>query len=203
VQPAASPPGSGPTWSKQAEETVEASVRALQLVLSRPHRPAEARVAHTAAERALAGAIRALAAAAADRPSPRVGAGRRAVGAWTDLLVERIRLAALDEPGGHVATVVRVRSHAAIGPHIAGMDLGDRDPLTGPAGGITAMGIDLVAAIDAAAAERALPGPGPTPLALPPGLAGPGAGHRLRRRRPRARKVGRSGGHAKEAAGPT
>ena len=74
-------------------------MRALQLVLSRPHRPAEARVAYTAAERALAGAIRALAAAAADRPSPRVGAGRRAVGAWTDLL-ERIRLAALDEPGG-------------------------------------------------------------------------------------------------------
>jgi len=149
-------------------------VRALRLVLSRPHRPAEARVAYTAAERALAGAIRALAAAAADGPSARVGAGRRAVGAWTDLL-ERIRLAALDEPGGHVATVVRVHSHAATGPHIAGMDLGDRDPLTGPAGGITEMGIDLVAAIDAAAAERALPGPGPTPLALPPGLAGPGA----------------------------
>ena len=59
-------------------------------------------------------------------------------------------------------------------PHIAGMDLGDRDPLTGPAGGITEMGIDLVAAIDAAAAERALPGPAPTPLALPPDLAGPG-----------------------------
>lgn len=147
-------------------------MRALQLVLSRPHRPVEARVAYAAAERALAGAIRAFAAAAADRPSPRVGAGRRVVGAWTDLL-ERIRLAALDEPGGHVATVVLARSHAATGPHIAGMDLGDRDPLTGPAGGITAMGIDLVAAVDAAAAERALPGR--TPLALPPGLAGPGA----------------------------
>src|SRR5450759_4841430 len=83
--------------------------------------------------------------------------------------------AALDEPGGHVAAVVRVHSHAATGPHIAGMDLGDRDPLTGPAGASPRWGSTWSAAIDAAAAERALPGLGPTPLALPPGLAGPGA----------------------------
>lgn len=143
------------------------SVRALQNVLSRPHRPAEARAAFFAADRALATAVRALAeASASGRPSPPAAAGPRALGAWTDLLA-RIRLAASDEPGGHVATVVRVRSHAATGPHIAGMDLGDPDPLTGPAGCITAMGIDLVATVDAAAAERPLPGPGRTPLVLP------------------------------------
>src|SRR5512143_110516 len=159
----------GPAPDRTSLREGDESLRRLQVVLAGGHSPGRARAAYGQAEHALVAAIRSrsTAATATDGATAVGGAG---VGATAQVrlaeVLERLRFAWLDEPGVYVPTTVRVRSHAATGPHLPGMDFDPRDPLDGPPGGFTGMGIDLAATVDAATEQRALPGPTSMPRAL-------------------------------------
>ncbi len=161
-----------PALDRASLQEVDESLHRLQVILAGSHSPSQTRAAYARAEHALMAAIHSRSAA------PSVTATNRATavgGAGVDAtaqvrlaeVLERLRFASLDEPGVYVPTTVRVRSHAATGPHLPGLDFDPHDPLDGPPGGFTGMGIDLAATVDAATERRALPDPNSVPRALP------------------------------------
>lgn len=160
----------GPAPDRTSLREVDESLRRLQVVLAGGHSPDRARAAYGQAEQALVAAIRSRSAAATATDSA-TAVGGAGVGATAQVrlaeVLERLRFASLDQPGVHVPTTVRVRSHAATGPHIPGMDFDPHDPLDGAPGGFTGMGIDLAATVDTAPGRRALSDPDSIPRALP------------------------------------
>src|SRR5512143_1916981 len=162
----------GPAPDRALLREVDESLRGLQVVLAGGHSPGRARVAYGRAEQALVAAIRSRSAvASATATDGATAVGGAGVGATAQVrlaeVLERLRFAWLDEPGVYVPTTVRVRSHAATGPHLPGMDFDPPDPLDGPPGGFTGMGIDLAATVDTAPGRRALSDPASMPRALP------------------------------------
>lgn len=159
-----------PAPDRASLREVDESLRLLQVLLTGGHSPGRARAAYGRAEHALMAAIRSRSTAttATDSATAVGGAGVDPT-AQVRLaeVLERLRFASLDQPGVYVPTTVRVRSHAATGPHLPGMDFDPHDPLDGPPGGFTGMGIDLAVTVDAATERRALPGPDSMPRALP------------------------------------
>lgn len=157
-----------PAPDRASLREVDESLRHLQVILAGGHSPGQTRAAYGRAEQALVAAIRSAATTATDSATAVGGAG---VGATVQVrlaeVLERLRFASLDELGVYVPTTVRVRSHAATGPHLPGMDFDPRDPLDGPPGGFTGMGIDLAVTVDAASERRALPDLDSMPRALP------------------------------------
>src|SRR5512135_2335044 len=161
----------GPAPDRASLREVDESLRRLQVVLAGGHRPGRARAAYGRAEHALMAAIRSRSAAATATATDGATGATAVGGAGVDPtaqvrlaeVLERLRFASLDEPGVHVPTTVRVRSHAATGPHLPGMDFDPHDPLDGPPGGFPGMGIDLAATVDAAPQRHALSAPDSRP----------------------------------------